>query len=210
MPSILRAWYAARTMTDETTAEGVQAHPLQLAIAPPIDDTTEATKDHLEAPEFNDVAAFMEGVARCDAPKLGGGACGQPVVGPGATVCRLHGGAAPQVQEAAITRLREARDGALDALIEALSSRGDKLDPRTLLDVVTKLTTQVELLEGRVTGRTESHEFKLEESRATFTKKLDALASSYERAPKVLDMIDKMMGEGDYAEAEIVEEAADG
>ena len=197
-------------MTDDPTAEGVQVHPLSLAIAPPLDETDEAVTEHPEADEFNDVAAFMKGVTRCDAPKLGGGVCDQPVVGPGATVCRLHGGAAPQVREAAITRLREARDGALDALIEALSSRGDKLDPRTLLDVVTKLTAQVELLEGRVTARTETHEFKLEESRATFTAKLDALASSYERAPKVLDMIDKMMGEGEYAEAEIVEEAADG
>ena len=196
----------------------VHVHPPHIALAPefnalpegdaaPPEASSEAPPDPTNDDEFKGVARYMGGLEACGAKTATGSACTNNVVGPGATVCRLHGGAAPQVREAAITRLREARDGALDALIEALSSRGDALDPRTLLDVVTKLTAQVELLEGRVTARTETHEFKLEESRATFTARLDALAASYERAPMVLDMVDKMMAEGDYAEAEIVEEA---
>jgi hypothetical protein len=84
------------------------------------------------------------------------------------------------------------------------------MDPRTLLDIVTRLTDKVELLEGRATARTETAEFELDEVRATFNVKLDELASSYARAPMVLDMIDKMMLEGEYAEAEVVEEEADG
>ena len=158
----------------------------------------------------DDVARFLAGRDRCGARTAIGGTCGQPVVGPGATVCRVHGGAAPQVREAAIARLRTARDGALEQLITVLSSDGDKLDPRTLLDVVTKLTDKVELLEGRATARTETAEFKLEEVRATFKVKLDALAASYKRAPSVLDMVDRMMGEGKYAPDADEEDAADG
>jgi len=117
------------------------------------------------------------------------------------------------VREAALSRIREARDGALDALITTLDTDADKLDPRTLLDVVTKLTDKLELLEGRATARTETTEFKLEEARKTFKVKLDALADSYKRAPSVLDMVDRMMGEGKYApdaEDDDDKEAADG
>jgi hypothetical protein len=51
-----------------------------------------------------------------------------------------------------------------------------------------------------VTERTENTEFKLEESRKLLDIRLDRLAESYGRAPMVLDMVDEMMGEGQYAE----------
>ena len=185
--------------------------PLALVSANP--DVPDDSPEVVSTPsdEFkveDDVARFMVGKDRCHAKTATGGTCSQPTVGPGASVCRVHGGNAPQVREAAISRLREARDHALDSLVATLSSDGDKMDPRTLLDVVTKLTDKVELMEGRATARTESSEFKLEEVRATFEAKLDDLASSYKRMPSVLDMVDRMMGEGKYAEDD--GEAADG
>jgi len=148
---------------------------------------------------FEDVTAYMDTPATCTARANSGETCTRPVVGPGVQVCRLHGGAAPQVRQVAIDRLKQARDGALDRLIEVLSSNGDRLDPRVLLDITTRLTDKVELLEGRATERTESAEFKLEEVRKSFTVKLDRLAESYGRAPAVLDMVDQMMGEGKHA-----------
>lgn len=164
----------------------------------------------LADPDEDPVARLMGELDQCHATSARGTQCGQPVVGPGAKVCRMHGGAAPQVREPAIARLRDARDTALDRLVSSLKARGEDMDPRTLLDIVTRLTDKVELLEGRATARTETAEFELDEVRATFNVKLDELASSYARAPMVLDMIDKMMLEGEYAEAEVVEEEADG
>jgi hypothetical protein len=71
------------------------------------------------------VAEFIAGRERCHAKAATGGACGQPVVGPGASVCRIHGGSAPQVRQAAIERLKIARDSGLDKLIAVLSSKCD-------------------------------------------------------------------------------------
>jgi len=153
--------------------------------------------DGVQAPD--DV--FAPALPRCGKLTGKGKECQLPVIAMGATVCRVHGGAAPQVRTAAIERLRDARDSALDRLVENLKVRGRDLDPRTLLDIVTRLTDKVELLEGRATARTETAEFNLTEIRATFSHKLDELASSYARAPMVLDMVDKMMGEGEYDEA---------
>ena len=197
-------------MDSETPRHRVHENPPRLAVV----DTDDApTPEVVSTPsdEFKQrLDAYVDHPSHCTAL---GGQCGQPVVAPGATVCRVHGGAAPQVREAALSRIREARDGALDALITTLDTDADKLDPRTLLDVVTKLTDKLELLEGRATARTETTEFKLEEARKTFKVKLDALADSYKRAPSVLDMVDRMMGEGKYApdaEDDDDKEAADG
>lgn len=193
-------------MEDKPPRHRVRPNPPPLALVAGDDDPPEVVSTPSDD-EFKEVARYLNGDARCTAKTAAGSPCSQPVVGPGVNVCRVHGGNAPQVREAAIGRLREARDQALESLVTTLSSDGDKMDPRTLLDVVTKLTDKVELLEGRATERTESSEFKLEEVRATFTAKLDDLASSYKRMPSVLDMVDRMMGEGKYAEDA---EAADG
>jgi len=160
-------------------------------------------------PTGDPVTEFAETLDRCTAKASSGSTCSQPVAVRGATVCRLHGGAAPQVQAAALERLRETRDAALERLLSSIKERGDRLDPRVLLDITTKLTDKVELLEGRATARTETSEFNLTEIRATFNAKLDDLASSYSRAPMVLDMIDQMMGEGEYAEEAVKAKAID-
>lgn len=71
----------------------------------------------------------------------------------GQTICRMHGGMAPQNIRKASQRIADVRDLALEKLrldIEAGSVR-----PETLLAVVDKFTQQVELLEGRATERTE-------------------------------------------------------
>lgn len=52
---------------------------------------------------------------RCTAHNRQGRQCGKPPI-PGGTVCRMHGGAAPQVKEAAMARLRALQHPAIDAL----------------------------------------------------------------------------------------------
>ena len=69
----------------------------------------------------------------------------------GATVCRVHGGAAPQVQRKAAERIAEARDTALEQLTRLIRS-GD-IDARVALDAVVKLTETHETLSGRVARR---------------------------------------------------------
>lgn len=186
--------------------QGVHKHPPRLAIVTSETDgssepdTAVIPDDVLTSDEFESVGVFATALPRCGKLTGSGGKCQQPVVAPGAAVCRVHGGSAPHVRAAAIERLRDTRDAALERLIHTLKERGASLDPRTLLDIVTKLTDKVELLEGRATARTETTELNLVEIRATFNSKLDDLASSYARAPMVLDMIDKMMGEGGYSD----------
>lgn len=53
---------------------------------------------------------------KCSAHNRQGRQCGRPRV-PGASVCYMHGGAAPQVLEAARARLRAAINPAIGALI---------------------------------------------------------------------------------------------
>lgn len=147
--------------------------------------------------EFTAVIRHLNTGAQCTAAKANGDPCTQPVAVAGATVCRIHGGATPQVQAAAVDRLRTVRDAAMEALSSILDTDGTNLDPRVLLDIVTKLTRDIELLEGRATERTEASEFKLEEVRKSLDVRIAALADSYKRAPMVLDMVDQMMGETD-------------
>lgn len=116
---------------------------------------------------------------RCTAHNRRGSQCGRAPV-PGASVCHYHGGAAPQVREKAAERLTAARDMALERLIEFIADDGDIADPRILLDSVTKLTTQVELLQGRATSRTEVDErVHYEQVRIDLIAKLDDLAARH-------------------------------
>ena len=60
---------------------------------------------------------------RCSAhSKVHKGQCKRPAI-PGGTVCRYHGGAAPQVKQAAMERLRALQHPALDALDWLLKQR---------------------------------------------------------------------------------------
>jgi hypothetical protein len=105
---------------------------------------------------------------------------------PGGSVCHIHGGAAPQVQAVALERLRATRDLALTKLEESLADL-DGFDPRVLLDIVTRLTDKVELLEGRATERTESRsEVDVREARVQFTARLEDLRQRAELVESLL------------------------
>jgi hypothetical protein len=65
----------------------------------------------------------------------------------------MHGGAAPQVKRKAAERLKEARDLILEKFVEY--SRAGLVDPKTALEACVKLTQLTEMLEGRVSNRTE-------------------------------------------------------
>jgi hypothetical protein len=83
---------------------------------------------------------------RCTARNQAGGQCRNPAV-PGATVCRFHGGAAPQVQEAAQRRiaLAEARLAA-----ETLGLLIDISPEQALLDEVQRAAGMVAFYQARV------------------------------------------------------------
>lgn len=73
----------------------------------------------------------MEG--RCKATNRQGNRCGKPPI-LGGTVCRMHGGAAPQVREAAQARIDRLADGpALDTLEELMSPKMRAQFPSTAL-----------------------------------------------------------------------------
>ncbi len=87
---------------------------------------------------------------RCHATNRRGNQCAKPAI-QGGTVCRMHGGAAPQVQRKAAERLAEARDDALSLLLRQI--RSGEIEPRVVLDAVVKLTEVTETIEGRVAKR---------------------------------------------------------
>jgi hypothetical protein len=89
----------------------------------------------------------------CTARRTNGQPCRNAPIN-GATVCRVHGGSAPQVKRKAAERLAEARDAALTKLLGMIEA--GQIDARVALDAVVKLTEQVETLEGRV-ARREGH-----------------------------------------------------
>lgn len=88
--------------------------------------------------------------SRCSATNRQGNQCGKAAI-KGGSVCRMHGGAAPQVQRKAAERLAEARDHALTLLLRQIQS--GEIEPRTVLDAVVKLTEVTETMEGRVSKR---------------------------------------------------------
>lgn len=59
---------------------------------------------------------------KCHATNRQGNRCGRPHI-PGGTVCRFHGGAAPQVREAAQARLLKLQHPAIDALEWLITQR---------------------------------------------------------------------------------------
>jgi hypothetical protein len=61
------------------------------------------------------MAAADPMAARCSATNRKGTRCERPTI-PGGTVCRFHGGAAPQVKAAAMDRLRALQHPAIDRL----------------------------------------------------------------------------------------------
>lgn len=123
----------------------------------------------------------------CTATNRQGERCGKEAI-PGGTVCRFHGGAAPQVRARAVERIKEARDLALDRLIESLQPDPEyPLDPRVLADITDKFTRQVELLEGRATERKEVAESQAIEVRHRIVGEIERLASKRDEAARVIE-----------------------
>lgn len=59
---------------------------------------------------------------RCTATNRQGKRCGKPPI-PGGTVCRMHGGAAPQVKAAAMERLMALQHPAIDRLEQLIGQK---------------------------------------------------------------------------------------
>jgi hypothetical protein len=114
----------------------------------------------------NHTEAGTAAMSRCTATtKRTGERCKNSAI-LGGTVCRYHGGGAPQVKRKAEERLLDARDDALSALahrlrrqVDALDS--DLIDTRDLLASVKELSTLAELLAGKATDRIEVIEVRV-------------------------------------------------
>lgn len=94
---------------------------------------------------------------RCTATsKSTGERCRRSAI-PGGTVCRWHGGAAPQVRAKAAERLSERLKIPLNLAVKRLQKQLDNgdVDAKTVLDAVVKLAALIETLEGRPSSRTE-------------------------------------------------------
>ena len=104
---------------------------------------------------------------RCHAHSQQTGAQCKKTAIPGGTVCRYHGGAAPQVQRAAAERIRELRDKAADLLLEQLLAKA--LTPRTSLAAVHDLTDLLRRMENSDAGS---------QAAAAIDKFLDSLRDS--------------------------------
>lgn len=122
--------------------------------------------------EFNEFVLPSQCVATA---KSSGARCSKPAI-PGGSVCKYHGGGAPQVRAKAVQRLALARDMALDRLIEQLEPPESDLyavQVKDLLSVVDKLTAKVQLLSGEATERKE--ESQKHELRVQLDRELDRL-----------------------------------
>lgn len=156
-------------------------------------DLMEATAEHTSLALVKAEEEALDAVlsSRCSAmSKQSGEQCKRRPI-PGGNVCKIHGGGAPQVQARALENLRRARDAALDALNTSIDEYGERMDPRALLDIVTKLTDKVELLEGRATERRESSSKVEMEQRsltikASIDSKLDDVRRRIERQAEVI------------------------
>lgn len=85
--------------------------------------TKHAPRGPIKAREAVDPMATPDPMAgRCKATNRQGQRCRQPHIA-GGTVCRFHGGSAPQVQKAAMERLRALQHPAVDALEWLITQR---------------------------------------------------------------------------------------
>lgn len=138
---------------------------------------------------------------RCTATaKSSGQQCGKPAI-PGGTVCRLHGGSAPQVRSKAADRLEHARNLALERLIEQLGPPESPMyavEVKDLLAVVDKLTSKVQLLRGEATSRDESK--RVDVVKRQLELRLDQLGERLGDRTEFLEGIQ---------EAEVIDESTD-
>lgn len=126
--------------------------------------------------------------SRCTATARTGLQCAKYAI-PGGTVCHIHGGNAPQVRAAALSRLTEVRDMALDRLLEAMAPPESSMfavEVKDLLAVVDKLTTKVQLLSGEATTRDET--VKVDEVRLRLDERLSQLARRVQLNDEIIDV----------------------
>ena len=138
----------------------------------------------------NPTQALLELVptTECEATARSGSQCTKKAI-PGGNVCHIHGGNAPHVRAAAVSRLIEVRDLALDRLFESLAppkSPMDTVEVSDLLAVVDKLTTKVQLLSGEATTRDET--VQVGEVRLRLDKRLEALATRVQDNAEIIDV----------------------
>lgn len=122
---------------------------------------------------------FLPAIMECQAhSKTTGTKCGNKAI-KGGSVCRFHGGAAPQVKAAAARRyedqLRLLRDTAFERLMENIGTPGRITDPKLMFEIVERGTKLIELIEGRPTERTESREERKESFVRTLELRLTQL-----------------------------------
>lgn len=93
---------------------------------------------------------------RCSATNRQGKPCGAYAV-PGATVCRMHGGSAPQVRRAAARRLQAVHlEGSIGAMLAELEADALDVSPvAVLLEQVARTHAMVQVL-GALVGELES------------------------------------------------------
>jgi hypothetical protein len=77
----------------------------------------------------------MSETPRCTAHNRQGAQCGNPPI-QGGTVCRMHGGAAPQVKASAQARLAALIDPAIDRLSRLLRTNDQQVAMRAVKDVL--------------------------------------------------------------------------
>jgi hypothetical protein len=126
--------------------------------------------------------------AQCSATSRSGAQCSLAAI-PGGTVCRFHGGSAPQVRAKAAERLDLAIGLALDRLIErlyppTLGSTGVDIETRDLVSLVDKFIAKHQLLTGQATSRDESH--RVEAVRHQLELRLDS------QAERVAQLVESM------------------
>lgn len=83
----------------------------------------------------DDPIAALAPVLTCTATARSGQGCRQPAI-PGGTVCRFHGGSAPQVREAARRRLLALVPGALATLEDMLTADSEAVRVRAAIDLL--------------------------------------------------------------------------
>ena len=77
----------------------------------------------------------MRGVRSCSAHSRTGKPCKYPSI-PGGTVCRFHGGGAPQVQQAARVRLAALVDPSIDRLAKLVQEKSPSVALGAVKDVL--------------------------------------------------------------------------
>lgn len=157
--------------------------------------------------EWWDVVAPASAV-RCEGHTQDGHQCRREAIA-GATVCRQHGGAAPQVRQQAAARIGNAADSMVKSLLEWVA------DPS--VEVRDKVKIAQDLLDRAGLNSTEKHEVKVDSVESLFLRILadggqgldhPAVVAAPAPDPQVLEWNAQVLREDDeheYVPGEVVE-----